>query len=100
MIEEKKAGHERDSGGVEAQASGVNRCVGSLAYRNESSSKCTAAGRGSQKCMLSLPGHTANVEIVFPRRGECGCVGASTCLEVGVGSCKREEGERGERVRS
>lgn len=38
----------RGGGSPEAQASGVNRCVGSLPFWNGSSSRCTAAGCGSQ----------------------------------------------------
>ncbi len=47
--------------GPEAQASGVNRCVGSLPCWNGSSSRCTAAGCGSQSYIPSLP---ACVEIL------------------------------------
>lgn len=32
---------------AEVWASGVNRCVGSLPFRNGSRSRCTAAGRGA-----------------------------------------------------
>lgn len=46
MMDETKAGEEVAS--REAQASGVNRCVGSLLAWNGSSSRCTAAGCGPQ----------------------------------------------------
>lgn len=66
----------RGGGGPEAQASGVNRCVGSLPCWNGSSSRCTAAGCGSQSYIYIHPASRPVLKYwISGKEGEAGWVG-------------------------